>query len=181
MWCFMQPVSAMDRLHVGPGIILLLIHMSSVQETLHLHYIGTVHQPYCPTVPLHKYPGGLSNASASLQAVCQELECLLSASWGLRRQHVGWGIWVSVLPLFSTFFFFFLLLSLITSSCAGSCLRNTGNFWGFDREDSGKGYNPELGNVYLRKIWLTKFLWSSTLLYCNKLGYRFSSVFLHQI
>ena len=63
------------------------------------------------------------------------------------------------------FFFFFLLLSLITSSCAGSCLRNTGNFWGFDREDSGKGYNPELGNVYLRKIWLTKFLLSSTLLF----------------
>lgn len=124
------------------------------------------------TVPLLLYinvQGGLLNASASLHAVCQELECLLSAWWGLRRQPVGRGIWVSVLPLFSTFFFFFffflLLLSLITSSCAGSCSRNTRNFWGFDRADSGKGQNPELGNVYLRKIWLTKLLRYSTSLF----------------
>lgn len=32
-------------------------------------------------------------------------------------------------------------------------------------EGSGKSSNPELGNVYLRKIWLTKSLRSSTLLF----------------
>lgn len=111
-------------------------------------------------------PWGLLNAPASLLAVCQELECLLSASWGLSRQPVGWGVSVSVLPLFSTFFFFFfpLLHSLITSSCAGSCLRNTGSFWGFWQRGVWKRLKSGLGNVYPSKIWLREFLWASTLL-----------------
>lgn len=73
------------------GIILLLFHISSIQEALHLQ-TQTLHQPHCLTVSLPKCPGGLLDASASFQAVCQELECLLSASQGLRRQPVGWGL-----------------------------------------------------------------------------------------
>lgn len=90
----------------------------------------------------------------------------LSASCGLSGQPVGWRLHAQFC-LYSahSFFPFPLVLSLITSSCAGSCLRNTGNFWGFDREDSGKDWNPELGNVYLRKVWLAKLLRPSTSLF----------------
>lgn len=122
MGCFTQPVSVMGDLLVGSGIILLLIHVSSVQETPQVPYAEGVPQTASGTpLSLYKCPRGVLNASASPQAVCQELECLCLH---LEDQEAE----ISVCFASVQHIFFFPLLSLITSSCLGSCLRNTGYF-----------------------------------------------------
>lgn len=58
MGCFTQPMSAMGDLLVGPAIILLLIHVSSVQETPQVPYTEGVPQSRGTPLSLYKCPKG---------------------------------------------------------------------------------------------------------------------------
>lgn len=130
-----------------------------------------------------------TNAPGSLQAVCQELQCLVcilraeQAACGMRGFSLNFASIQHIL-----LFIFSLLHSLITSSCADSCLRNT-EVLRFLTERTLKNVKIWIRECFsnLRKIWLTEFFWAGTLLFvinnysCNKLRFRFNSIFLHQI
>lgn len=124
-----QPMPARS-FDMGPGIILLLIILGS---ELHPHCTAPVHQPaFSPTAPLQKSgmscgavgcfsisPGCLSGAGMSFVCILRTEK----AAWGKRDLSLSFASIQHIL----FFFPFPSLLSLMTSSCADSCLRNAGD------------------------------------------------------
>lgn len=164
MGCFMQPLSAMDHVHVGPGITSFLIPRYSVQDTPPTWY-QTDFLSNCGFTQMPS-PGGCWMLQHLFRLFVRSWNvfCLHPEDWAGSPWDEGFQSQFCLYSAHSSFFFFPLLHSLITSSCAGSCLRNTGSFWGFWQRGVWKRLKSGLGNVYPSKIWLREFLWTSTLL-----------------
>lgn len=158
----------MGSVCVGPGITSFLIPRYSLQD------ITLCQTDLLSNLCLYTNALGVAECSSissgCLSGAGMTFVCILrteQAAYGMRGFSLSFASLQHILLFFLFLFFFPTALINYFLMCwflPEKHWEGLGFFWGFWQRGVWKRLKSGLRNVYLRKIWLTEFLWAGTLL-----------------